>query len=773
MNEIQAALEALEPKGNFYAQRTISGSYLQVNVNKIGRLVYPLTAEIIQSLIALAEPAKYGLKEQTILDESVRKVWEIKPTKFKILKMGWRKGFEPLLDRIKRDLGLPDETGLSVDLHNMLVYEPGCFFKPHQDSEKVDNMVATMVVVLPTKHSGGELVVEHNGRSYTFDSAKESKLVQAFSFYADCRHEVKSLKSGYRVVLTFNLILENYKGQMNSLTERDFDKRIDQAIAHYFSTRDWLPSWRRNEDKPLKFVYLLDHEYTESGLSWQHLKNTDRMRVEALLKASDKHQLDAYLTLVDSHETWDCYDDNDDFYSSKYYDDEEEDEESEEANYILNDIIDSETTIEYWLDRQGNHRNFNTCYVEDCYVHATVSGEDFTPYDSEYEGFMGNYGNTMDRWYKRAAIVMWQKKDAAAILFGIDPLSYINALYQPMRDGIAIDKLEIDLHAQIDALESVWSAYIKKVETPEQYGEMFQFVSYIADKTRAKKILENFDIKLIAVDYTKDWHDLSGKYSAEWLIEVFSRLIEKERLWDGFNDFPKLIKAFHQISIDKEVLRFLFSMQLQRKVERLQIQLERKRERIDAKSIKLRHDLVSELVNVALNLEDRVLHDKVIDVILSRKLYLDSLLLVDVIERYFPLSKEMRVQYDIDRIISFVRLALEEEKNLGVRDENDWYITFEKSCECELCDELGGFLHDKNAQSKTWPIGESKRQHVSSMVYDLAVPVKIETLRQGSPHKLVLTKDDELYAISLKRHQKISGALAQLCLDFNIKEGAV
>ncbi|WHN66371.1 hypothetical protein [Cysteiniphilum sp. QT6929] len=82
-------------------------------------------------------------------------------------------------------------------------------------------------------------------------------------------------------------------------------------------------------------------------------------------------------------------------------------------------------------------------------------------------------------------------------------------------------------------------------------------------------------------------------------------------------------------------------------------------------------------------------------------------------------------------------------------------------------------MHDKNAQSKIWPIGESKRQHVSSMVYDLAVPVKIETLRQGSPHKLVLTKDDELYAISLKRHQKISGALAQLCLDFNIKEDAI
>ena len=29
------------------------------------------------------------------------------------------------------------------------------------------------------------------------------------------------------------------------------------------------------------------------------------------------------------------------------------------------------------------------------------------PYQSEYEGYMGNYGNTLDRWYRRAAVVMW------------------------------------------------------------------------------------------------------------------------------------------------------------------------------------------------------------------------------------------------------------------------------------------------------------------------------------------------------------------------------
>ncbi|MFF3159744.1 hypothetical protein [Streptomyces sp. NPDC057910] len=36
---------------------------------------------------------------------------------------------------------------------------------------------------------------------------------------------------------------------------------------------------------------------------------------------------------------------------------------------------------------------------------ATTPNKDLTPY--QYEGYMGNYGNTLDRWYRRAAMVLW------------------------------------------------------------------------------------------------------------------------------------------------------------------------------------------------------------------------------------------------------------------------------------------------------------------------------------------------------------------------------
>jgi hypothetical protein len=51
-------------------------------------------------------------------------------------------------------------------------------------------------------------------------------------------------------------------------------------------------------------------------------------------------------------------------------------------------------------------------HVPDSEVCATISSVELTPYESEYEGYMGNYGNTMDRWYRRAALVVWPRERA-------------------------------------------------------------------------------------------------------------------------------------------------------------------------------------------------------------------------------------------------------------------------------------------------------------------------------------------------------------------------
>jgi len=49
-------------------------------------------------------------------------------------------------------------------LYKMLVYKKGGHFKIHRDTEKEAGMFATLIVQLPSRYSGGELVVhEDNG----------------------------------------------------------------------------------------------------------------------------------------------------------------------------------------------------------------------------------------------------------------------------------------------------------------------------------------------------------------------------------------------------------------------------------------------------------------------------------------------------------------------------------------------------------------------------------------------------------------------------------
>ncbi len=72
--------------------------------------------------------------------------------------------------------------------------------------------LGSLVIVLPSIHTGGALTVEHNGVVHKFDNSLESvpaePLLQWGAFYSDCKHEVHEVTSGARITLTYNLISE-------------------------------------------------------------------------------------------------------------------------------------------------------------------------------------------------------------------------------------------------------------------------------------------------------------------------------------------------------------------------------------------------------------------------------------------------------------------------------------------------------------------------------------------------------------------------------------
>lgn len=73
-------------------------------------------------------------------------------------------------------------------------------------------MFGSLVVVYPTQHDGGALLLREKGKEWTFDSAEEiaqhhtkGSCVAYVAFYSDVEHEVDIVRSGYRVTMTYNL----------------------------------------------------------------------------------------------------------------------------------------------------------------------------------------------------------------------------------------------------------------------------------------------------------------------------------------------------------------------------------------------------------------------------------------------------------------------------------------------------------------------------------------------------------------------------------------
>lgn len=198
------------------------------------------------------------------------KSWQLEPEQVMIRNLNWQIRMNEILTKIEVDLGCK-EVGIESQLYKVLIYEKGGFFAPHRDTEKIDRMFATLVVMMPSIYEGGQLVVRHKNEMKTFDFSTENVTsVHYAAFYCDCEHELKPVTLGFRMCLVYNVA---YKGEMRPLPV-DQSQNI-QKISSLFE------KWLSNPETP-KMAIMLDHSYTQRNLSFQSLKGTDRVLIESL-----------------------------------------------------------------------------------------------------------------------------------------------------------------------------------------------------------------------------------------------------------------------------------------------------------------------------------------------------------------------------------------------------------------------------------------------------------------------------------------------------------
>jgi hypothetical protein len=394
----------IKSSGSFMTQKSLaSGVIPGLHVPGVGAIGLPITTENAKAMIQSSRMSPYGKGTETLVNESVRKSWQLDANQFSLKNPLWEEQLKIFRDQAITGLGLttakPEEV--KMELYKLLIYEEGAFFLPHQDSEKADGMFATLVISLPSKHEGGEVITSHKGESSKFHTASNSEFGFSWAaWYADVMHEVKPVRSGYRIVLVYNLIhrpsaaLIKYRGdQIGSL-----NKLLAAWTVAVDNSKHRLESWENQvkDNCPAALVYLLDHQYSIAELSVTRLKGVDRHRFLQLQEACLKNGCDIYLANIEKSVSGGVEDDDGDYYGGYYGRGRRLDSED---FHTLEEVYEDSLELLHIVDMQGVVAGKNISFSESMIIQDDAFKGD--PDDEDFEGFTGNEGAHATHFYRQ------------------------------------------------------------------------------------------------------------------------------------------------------------------------------------------------------------------------------------------------------------------------------------------------------------------------------------------------------------------------------------
>lgn len=746
---------------------TLPGLY----VDKLGDIGLPLAAAEAKRLIKVCKQAPYGKGTETIVDTKVRKVWELDPQYFSLKNPKWETMIESILREIENRLGLPNKT-LAAHLYKLLVYEQGGFFLPHRDGEKLDRMVATLVINLPSKHSGGELVISHQGHQevITMPGAASGLEADYAAFYADCQHEVKPLLSGNRLCLTYNLVLAKPRGKV-SIAAPDFDDTTDQIATV-------LSSWERESGgknpAPTKLAVMLEHRYTQSGLSINKLKGVDLAKAKCLLDAAEKADCDAYLALVTLWQSGSAESGYDDYgYGSRrlYSYTEDEDDEGDDtepdcnSGYTMGELYDYSLTANHWSNRQGKKVSFGKARLQENEMVPPDALTETEPTREDFEGYTGNAGMTLERWYHRAAIILWPRShqlqvwcDAGtdAAIAGLNQMvvklkktkknrekrlgecrrfaAKIIETWHPGRSGFDWDPSEPDAMKQspLDR-ESIWMSLAELCE-PRLIGRAIEEVM-VKDQSLS---LSTTVLKWMS---KQDWSDFTPS-----LISMFTRTT-KQTLGRNIVIF-RTIATMRNQSSEHKILCNQLAVIIIEAIERIDSS-----EHGSWNAPKVdRKEVIIDMVKAF----DALGEDK----LLSRFLTWQSvhpcyeLIATNVpaaIKLVTFLKEHAKENRPFRNWIKTILRELQSRTHTPPVKPTDWKRNGQiGSCDCVDCVRLSAFLDDPTQPEARFPMAKQRRQHLHGIIERHQCDCTHATLRVGRPYVLVCKKTTASYERACK-----------------------
>lgn len=760
--------KAVRP-GDFYTSGTTKLLPPSLVVEGVGQIALPLLPVQARELVATAERAPYGRGPDTIVDTSVRNSWQIGPDRVRIGGRHWPSTLARILELVAEGLGVGDPT--EAEFYKMLIYEEGSFFVSHRDTEKSPGMFATLVIVLPSSCSGGDLVVKHKDRSVRLDLRGDDPSEVAFAaFYADCLHEVLPVTAGCRLTLVYNLIRRgkgrvpqppNYTDEQNRVAVllRRWRAELDAASAGADKDETEEDEDKADDDEleededetetagvPAKLVYPLEHAYTAPELGFSVLKGADAAAASVLAAAAKQADCALHLALVTLDESGSAE------YSQTYdrrhrwsRDDDDDDE------FEVGEVTDWHIGLSDWRALDGDPVSWGEIPVSDDELSPPHPFHDLEPDELHFEEASGNAGVSFERRYRRAALVVWPNDRSFAVL----TQAGVGVTVPHLRD-----------------LAQRWVANGAEPGSP----------------------------------FWQQAHDLSGHMIGQWptygglgldgaesaitgMLTALTRLGDTERIalfirqvvaaGNGYAtpDNPAIISALRLLLPDeaaavvravvtaKAATRFAACADLLVRISATPSLLQRKETRTAAATLlaamptgttgaesynwSMRSDavdagFVADLL-VSLGAIDPALASQAVTRVLGDPGTFDMDAIVVPAARDRLRAPEVAAQPAVARLIAACLAHLRARIALPLSPPQDWRREAAVGCKCRHCGELSRFLADPKEKVWVFRAVEADRRHVEGTIRTARCDVDMRTEKRGRPYSLICTKNQASY----------------------------
>ncbi|KAA1065813.1 hypothetical protein PGT21_010861 [Puccinia graminis f. sp. tritici] len=431
-------------------------------VDGSGEIDFPLSEGQVLQLIAKAHQVPSGPSDATTTDVSVPNAWEVSRDQLFFLEPEWQGYLVDLSKLVATKLGIDEPVRL--DFYRMLILEKGATFKPRTDAERTPGMFGTLIICLPSAHTGGEVVVKHNDQCKTF---RTSDAKQSFAcWYSDVTHEVLPVRSGYRCVLTYNLAVRPSHGHTRPAASV-LDSRVDPLRN---TLERWLGDLAHSDatNVPSHLYHTLDHDYTKATMPFEELKGEDLLRIRALKNFARELPFEIFFAVLEQwkqgtvsrpryrvNKRTGCYTDS----------------ESYDSHHEIDTVLSTSTVVKSLCALDGTiiarKYDFDShfCLVKHPFRGLRAASESY-----EYQG---NSDADVDHWYRRSAVAIVPHEKIGEFMaqctFGPTVKKY-KSLVSPDSTSFEsalryLGQIRPGPSARMTMLDAICSLYVSKLST--------------------------------------------------------------------------------------------------------------------------------------------------------------------------------------------------------------------------------------------------------------------------------------------------------------------